>query len=33
MTTTVEIKTGSNTILRYLLKPVIKTVNESLGER
>lgn len=33
MTATVEIKTGSNTILRYLLKPVIKTLNESLGER
>jgi membrane fusion protein, adhesin transport system len=33
MTATVEIKTGSNTVLRYLLKPVIKTMNESLGER
>lgn len=33
MTATVEIKTGENTILNYLLKPVIKTMNESLGER
>lgn len=33
MTSTIEIKTGSNTVLRYLLKPVIKTMNESLGER
>jgi membrane fusion protein, adhesin transport system len=33
MTATVEIKTGHNTILKYLIKPVIKTVNESLGER
>jgi adhesin transport system membrane fusion protein len=33
MTATVEIKTGHNTILKYLIKPMIKTVNESLGER
>lgn len=33
MTATVEIKTGSNTILRYMIKPLIKTMNESLGER
>ncbi len=33
MTATVEIKTGSNTVLRYILKPVIKTLSESLGER
>lgn len=33
MTATVEIKTGSNTVLRYLIKPVLKTVSESLGER
>ncbi len=33
MTATVEIKTGHNTILKYLMKPVIKTMNESLGER
>jgi adhesin transport system membrane fusion protein len=33
MTATVEIKTGSNTVLRYLTKPITKTLNESLGER
>ncbi|RJR36409.1 MAG: HlyD family type I secretion periplasmic adaptor subunit [Desulfobacteraceae bacterium] len=33
MTATVEIKTGSNTVLKYLAKPMIKTLNESLGER
>lgn len=33
MTATVEIKTGSNTVLRYLTKPITKTINESLGER
>ena len=33
MTATVEIKTGTNTVLKYLLKPVIKTLNESLGEK
>jgi membrane fusion protein, adhesin transport system len=33
MTSTVEIKTGSNTVLKYLSKPVIKTLNQSLGER
>ena len=33
MTATIEIKTGGNTVLKYLLKPVIKTLNESLGER
>lgn len=33
MTATVEIKTGSNTVLRYLTKPVIKTLSESMGER
>jgi adhesin transport system membrane fusion protein len=33
MTATIEIRTGSNTILKYLLKPVIKTLNESMGER
>lgn len=33
MTATVEIKTGDNTVLRYLLKPIIKTIGESLGER
>lgn len=33
MTATVEIKTGSNTVLRYLSKPITKTFSESLGER
>lgn len=33
MTATVEIKTGSNTVLSYLTKPVTKTLSESLGER
>lgn len=33
MTATAEIKTGSNTVLRYLTKPVIKTMSESLHER
>lgn len=33
MTATVEIKTGSRTVLQYLLKPVTKTLSESLGER
>lgn len=33
MTATVEIKTGSNTVLRYLTKPITKTLAESLGER
>ncbi|MCH1487200.1 MAG: HlyD family type I secretion periplasmic adaptor subunit [Alphaproteobacteria bacterium] len=33
MTTMVEIKTGANTILNYLLKPISKTMSESLGER
>lgn len=33
MTATVEIKTGKNTVLRYLIKPVVKTISESMGER
>lgn len=33
MTATVEIITGANTVLGYLLKPVKKTVSEALGER
>jgi adhesin transport system membrane fusion protein len=33
MTATAEIRTGSNTVLRYLTKPITKTINESLGER
>ncbi len=33
MTATVEVQTGKNTILNYLLKPITKTFDESLGER
>jgi adhesin transport system membrane fusion protein len=33
MTASVEIKTGSNTVLHYLTKPITKTLSESLGER
>jgi len=33
MTATVEVKIGENTILNYLIKPVIKTLSESMGER
>jgi adhesin transport system membrane fusion protein len=33
MTATVEIKTGVNTVLKYLTKPIVKTFSESLGER
>lgn len=33
MTATIEIKTGSRSVLQYLLKPVTNTLSESLGER
>jgi membrane fusion protein, adhesin transport system len=33
MTATVEIKTGTNTVLSYLTKPVTKTISQSMGER
>jgi adhesin transport system membrane fusion protein len=33
MTATVEIKTGRNTVLNFLLKPITKTVSDSFGER
>jgi membrane fusion protein, adhesin transport system len=33
MTASVEIKTGSNTVWKYLTKPITKTFVESLGER
>ena len=33
MTSTVEIVTGSQTVLAYLTKPVTKTLSDSLGER
>lgn len=33
MTATVDIKTGDRTILSYLLKPITKTLNQSMGEK
>jgi len=33
MTATIEFKTGQRTVLHYLLKPMLKTVSQSLGER
>lgn len=33
MTLTAEIKTGRNTVFRYLTKPVLKTVSEAMQER
>ena len=33
MTSTVEVITGSNTVLSYITKPLVKTLSESLGER
>ena len=33
MTGTVEIKTGNNTVLKYLVKPLVKTLNEAMTER
>ena len=33
MTATVEVKTGKNTVLSYLIKPIVKTLKESMGER
>ena len=33
MTASVEINTGSNTVLSYLTKPLTKTLSEALGER
>lgn len=33
MTATAEIITGQHTVLRYLLKPIVKTMSESFGER
>lgn len=33
MTLTAEIKTGRNTVFRYLTKPILKTVSESMTER
>jgi adhesin transport system membrane fusion protein len=33
MTATVEIRTGSNTVLNYLVKPVVKTLSQAMRER
>jgi adhesin transport system membrane fusion protein len=33
MTATVELKTGKNTVLKYLLKPIVKTLDQSMSER
>ncbi len=33
MTATIEIKTGTNTVLRYLVKPIVRTLSQSLNER
>lgn len=33
ITATTEIVTGGNTVLKYLLKPLIKTLDQSFGER
>jgi adhesin transport system membrane fusion protein len=33
MTTTVEVMTGTRSVLHYLTKPITKTLSESLGER
>lgn len=33
MTATIEIKTGSKTVLQYISKPITKTLGDALGER
>lgn len=33
MTATIEVKTGRNTVLKYMVKPIVKTLSESMGER
>jgi adhesin transport system membrane fusion protein len=33
MTAQVDIRTGDRTVLEYLLKPLRKTIAESMGER
>lgn len=33
MTATAEIQTGKNTILKFLAKPIIRTISDSFGER
>jgi adhesin transport system membrane fusion protein len=33
MTASIEVKTGQRSVLQYMLKPMIKTLGQSLGER
>ncbi len=33
MTSTIEVKTGRKSVLQYMTKPLVKTLNESMGER
>ena len=33
MTASIEVKTGQRSVLQYMLKPMIKTIGQSLGER
>ena len=33
MTATADVKTGHRSVLSFILKPLTKTLNESLGER
>ena len=33
MTATIEVKTGQRTVFQYLTKPIVKTLDQSLGER
>ena len=33
MTATADIRTGERTVLSYIMKPVVKTLSSSLGER
>ena len=33
MTASIEVKTGQRSVLQYMLKPMIKTIAQSLGER
>jgi hypothetical protein len=33
MTVMVEVKTGKNTVLRYLSKPIVRTMQEAMVEK
>jgi hypothetical protein len=33
MTVSVEVKTGKNTVLRYLAKPIVRTLREAMVEK